>query len=64
MKFTHAFNQTTVTTMAAMGACISGPRLGQRITIGSHGKSVRSLGHLATTGNPNPLQAELGNIVL
>lgn len=64
MKLTHAFNQTTITTMAAMALALAAPAYANELPSPVMGTASEALITLATTGNPDPLQAELGGTVI
>ncbi|MFZ1745100.1 MAG: hypothetical protein WAU17_04205 [Nitrospirales bacterium] len=64
MNVTQTFNQTTITTMAAMAFALTAPAFANELPAVVMGKASEALVTLATTGNPDPLQAELGGTVI
>lgn len=64
MKFTPSFNQTTIATMAAMALAFGGQAYANELPSARMGKASEALVTLATTGNPDPLHAELGGTVM
>lgn len=64
MTLTPSFKHKTVTAMAAMGLALAAPAFGDELPATVMGKASEALVTLATTGNPDPLQAELGGTVM
>jgi hypothetical protein len=64
MKFSPSFNQTTVLTMAALALALAASAFASELPSAVMGKASEALVTLATTGNPDPLQAELGGTVM
>ena len=64
MRHSPSFNQTTISTMAAMALALTAPAFANELPAAVMGKASEALVTLATTGNPDPLQAELGGTVM
>lgn len=64
MKLTPSFKQRTVIAMTAMALALAAPAYADKLPATVMGKASEALVTLATTGNPDPLQAELGGTVM
>ena len=64
MNITQLFNQSTLPMMAALTLALAGPAYANELPAAVMGTASNALVTLATTGNPDPLQAELGGTVI
>jgi len=64
MKIKQSFNQSTLPMMAALALALAGPAYANDLPATVTGTASNALVTLATTGNPDPLQAELGGTVI
>lgn len=64
MNITQSFNQSTLPMMAALALALAGPAYANELPAVVMGTASNALVTLATTGNPDPLQAELGGTVI
>ncbi|MEO8327805.1 MAG: hypothetical protein ABI618_18295 [Nitrospirota bacterium] len=64
MNVTPSFTQSTITMMTALALALSTPAYANELPATVMGTASPALITLATTGNPDPLQAELGGTVM
>jgi len=64
MKLTPSFHQSTITMMLPLVLALAGPGNATDVPSSVSGTASEALITLATTGNPDPLQAELGGTVM
>ncbi|MGP0593473.1 hypothetical protein ACTRXD_13195 [Nitrospira sp. T9] len=64
MNVTQTFNQSTLAIMTALTLTVAAPAFANELPAAVMGKASEGLVTLATTGNPDPLQAELGGTVM
>lgn len=64
MNVTQTFTQSTLTMMAALALAAAAPAYANELPSTVMGTASPALITLATTGNPDPLQAELGGKVI
>jgi len=64
MRHSQTFNQSTITMMTALALAVAVPAYANELPATVMGKASEALVTLATTGNPDPLQAELGGTVM
>lgn len=64
MNVTQTFTQTSVTMMTALTLAVAVPAYANELPSAVMGTASPALITLATTGNPDPLQAELGGTVI
>ena len=64
MKNTQSFHQSTVTIMSALVLAFVVPGYAAALPSSVSGSASDALVTLATTGNPDPLHAELGGTVI
>jgi len=64
MKIKQSFNQSTLPMMAALALALAGLAYANDLPATVTGTASNALVTLATTGNPDPLQAELGGTVI
>ncbi len=64
MNVTQTFNQSTFAMMAALALTVAAPAYANELPKTVMGTASPALITLATTGNPDPLQAELGGTVI
>lgn len=64
MNVTQTFNQSTLAIMTALTLTVEAPAYANELPAAVMGKASEALVTLATTGNPDPLQAELGGTVM
>jgi hypothetical protein len=64
MKLKQTFNQSTITMMTALALVAAAPAYANELPATVMGTASEALVTLATTGNPDPLQAELGGTVI
>lgn len=64
MNVTQTFTQSTLTMMAALALAAAAPAYANELPSTVMGTASPALVALATTGNPDPLQAELGGKVI
>ena len=64
MNVTRTFNQSTLAMMTALTLTVAAPAFANELPSAVMGKASEALVTLATTGNPDPLQAELGGTVM
>ncbi|MGD9852866.1 MAG: hypothetical protein AB7T38_16565 [Nitrospirales bacterium] len=64
MNVTHPFTQSTLAIMTALALAMAAPAYANELPSTVMGKASEALITLATTGNPDPLQAELGGTVI
>jgi len=64
MKHSQTFNQSTITMMTALALAVAAPAYANELPATVMGTASEALVTLATTGNPDPLQAELGGTVM
>jgi len=64
MNVTQTFTHSTFAMMTALTLAVAGPAYANELPSAVMGKASEALVTLATTGNPDPLQAELGGTVI
>ena len=64
MNVTQTFNQSTLAIITALTLPVAAPAFANELPAAVMGKASEALVTLATTGNPDPLQAELGGTVM
>ena len=64
MNVTQTFTQSSLTMMAALAFTVAASAYANELPATVMGKASEALVTLATTGNPDPLQAELGGKVI
>ena len=64
MNVTPSFTQSTITMMTALALALAAPAYANELPATVMGTASPALITLATTGNPDPLQAELGGTVM
>jgi len=64
MNVTQTFTHSTFAMMTVLTLAVAAPAYANELPSAVMGKASEALGALATTGNPDPLQAELGGTVM
>lgn len=64
MNVTQTFNQLILAIITALTLTVAAPAFANELPAAVMGKASEALVTLATTGNPDPLQAELGGTVM